>query len=102
MVLISIGVDINEVMVVKKNWIYVGAAVCRNIYIGVESTLLKSQVMVVEKNSVDSFSPGVEIAVVRDMEGGLLLVCSASGKYDKTIFMILKTVMTMIMMAVSS
>ena len=59
-----------------------GAAVCRNIYIGVESTLLKSQVMVVEKNSVDSFSPGVEIAVVRDMEGGLLLVCSASGKYD--------------------
>ena len=38
--------------------------------------------MVVEKNSVDSFSPRVEIAVVRDMEGGLLLVCSASGKYD--------------------
>ena len=76
-----------------------GAAVCRNVYIGIESTLLKSQVMVVEKNSVDSFSPGVEIAVVRDMEGGLLLVCSASGKYDKTIFMILLTVMTVIMMA---
>ena len=76
-----------------------GAAVCRNVYIGIESTLLKSQVMVVEKNSVDSFSPGVEIAVVRDMEGGLLLVCSASGKYDKTIFMIF---VTKIMMAVSS
>ena len=76
-----------------------GAAVCRNVYIGIESTLLKSQVMVVEKNSVDSFSPGVEIAVVRDMEGGLLLVCSASGKYDKLIFMIFMTVITVIMMA---
>ena len=38
------------------------------------------QVMVVEANPVESFTPGVEIAVVRDMEGGLLLVCSASGK----------------------
>ena len=37
----------------------------------------------VEKNSVDSFSPGVEIAVIKDFEGGLLLVCSATGKYDK-------------------
>jgi len=38
-----------------------------------------TRVMVVEKNSVDLFTPGVEIAVIRDMEGGLLLVCSASG-----------------------
>jgi len=38
-----------------------------------------TRVMVVEKNSVDSFNPGVEIAVIKDFEGGLLLVCSASG-----------------------
>jgi len=38
-----------------------------------------TRVMVVEANPVESFTPGVEIAVVRDMEGGLLLVCSASG-----------------------
>merc|ERR1712130_24637 len=38
-----------------------------------------TRVMVVEKNSVDSFSPGVEIAVIKDFEGGLLLVCSATG-----------------------
>ena len=66
-----------------------------------------SQVMVVEKNSVDSFTPGVEIAVIRDMEGGLLLVCSASGKYDMMmivthnmgmmLIMILKMMMMMTM-----
>jgi len=38
-----------------------------------------TRVMVVDSNPVESFTPGVEIAVVRDMEGGLLLVCSASG-----------------------
>ena len=41
---------------------------------------IQFQVMVVDSNPVESFTPGVEIAVVRDMEGGLLLVCSASGK----------------------
>ena len=52
--------------------------------------------MVVDKNSVDSFTPGVEIAVIRDMEGGILLVCSASGKYD--IMMIVRMILTMILM----
>ena len=41
---------------------------------------IQFQVMVVDSNPVESFTPGVEIAVARDMEGGLLLVCSASGK----------------------
>jgi len=36
-----------------------------SIYVDAESRLLKSQVMVVERNSVDLFSPGVEIAVIR-------------------------------------
>ena len=52
--------------------------------------------MVVEKNSEDSFNPGVEIAVIRDMEGGLLLVCSASGKWGK--MMIIRVMENKLMM----
>ena len=54
----------------------------------------------VDKNSVDSFTPGVEIAVIRDMEGGILLVCSASGKYD--IMMIVRMVLMMIVRMIST
>ena len=52
--------------------------------------------MVVEKNSEDSFNPGVEIAVIRDIEGGLLLVCSASGKWGK--MMIIRVMENKLMM----
>ena len=60
--------------------------------------------MVVKKNSEDSFNPGVEIAVIRDMEGGLLLVCSASGKWGKMMIIRVmenKLMMMMMMMMIT-